>query len=315
MAKELDFAYKYPFSSEAKRIVGRGESKINRKYLDMAAKHINNAIAGSLTRKEINMDSIKLDYVMAYLYSRLLLSAVRRRDIIKGYAIAEAKRSAEALLVSEDSDITRVAAELGIDLYNPFPGIKGSSKRDEFAVSLIDYINNIPRDQGFGLVNQKLSNGVILLNKTQLSRIMEMAIGAEISKGLPIKSADLPKEIIDYSKTLRFKTIEKEGRINAKGSEIWIEKLLQTPIADVRHRTVNLILAPYLVNTKGIEVADAARMIVEYIEKCKLIDPNTKINERYIEYQCGYAKRKGLRPLSIGRAKELLGEQIDFEGK
>jgi hypothetical protein len=78
---------------------------------------------------------------------------------------------------------------------------------------------------------------------------------------------------------------------------------------------VNLILAPYLVNSKGLEVEQASRIIVDYIERCKQIDPSTKINERYIEYQCNYAKKRGLRPLSLDRARELLGDQIDFEAQ
>jgi hypothetical protein len=310
----LDFAYRYPFSDEAKRIVEKQEDRINIKYLDMAAKHIDNALAGNLTYKEIKMDSIRLDYVMAYLYSRLLLSAVKRRDIIKSYALAEARRSAEILPLSDDSDVKRIAAELGIEMNSSFDSVR-SNRQNEFAMSFMDYVNNTPKDKGFALVNQKLSNGVVLLNKTQLSRIIERAIEGEISKGLPIKSSDLPKQVIEYSKTLRFKTIAKAEQSSKKGSEAWIEKLLQTPIADVRHRTVNLILAPYLVNTKGIDVEQAAKIIIEYIDRCRAIDPNTKINERYIEYQCDYAKKKGLRPLSLSRAKELLGEQINFEDK
>jgi hypothetical protein len=310
----LDFAYRYPFSDEAKRIVEKQEDRINIKYLDMAAKHIDNALAGNLTYKEIKMDSIRLDYVMAYLYSRLLLSAVKRSDIIKSYALAEARRSAEILPLSDDSDVKRIAAELGIEMNSSFDSVR-SNRQNEFAMSFMDYVNNTPKDKGFALVNQKLSNGVVLLNKTQLSRIIERAIEGEISKGLPIKSSDLPKQVIEYSKTLRFKTIAKAEQSSKKGSEAWIEKLLQTPIADVRHRTVNLILAPYLVNTKGIDVEQAAKIIIEYIDRCRAIDPNTKINERYIEYQCDYAKKKGLRPLSLSRAKELLGEQINFEDK
>jgi hypothetical protein len=310
----LDFAYRYPFSDEAKRIVEKQEDRINIKYLDMAAKHIDNALAGNLAYKEIKMDSIRLDYVMAYLYSRLLLSAVKRRDIIKSYALAEARRSAEILPVSDDSEIKRIAAELGIEMNSSFDSVRGN-RQNEFAMSFMDYVNNTPKDKGFALVNQKLSNGVVLLNKTQLSRIIERAIEGEISKGLPIKSSDLPKQVIEYSKTLRFKTIAKAEQSSKKGSEAWIEKLLQTPIADVRHRTVNLILAPYLVNTKGFDVEQAAKIIIEYIERCRAIDPNTKINERYIEYQCDYAKKKGLRPLSLSRAKELLGSQINFEDK
>jgi DNA primase large subunit len=150
--------------------------------------------------------------VMAYLYSRLLLSAVKRRDIIKSYALAEARRSAEILPLSDDSDVKRIAAELGIEMNSSFDSVR-SNRQNEFAMSFMDYVNNTPKDKGFALVNQKLSNGVVLLNKTQLSRIIERAIEGEISKGLPIKSSDLPKQVIEYSKTLRFKTIAKaEGQ-------------------------------------------------------------------------------------------------------
>ena len=46
-------------------------------------------------------------------------------------------------------------------------------------------------------------------------------------------------------------------------------------------------------------------------EKCKIIDPNTKITDSYIRYQCGYAKKRGLKPLSFKRAKELLGDFLE----
>ena len=59
-----------------------------------------------------------------------------------------------------------------------------------------------------------------------------------------------------------------------------------------------------------MEVEQAVKIINEYIEKCKEIDPSTKINESYIRYQCSYAKRRGLKPLSLDRAKELLGNTI-----
>jgi len=60
-------------------------------------------------------------------------------------------------------------------------------------------------------------------------------------------------------------------------------------------------------------VEQATKIINDYIEKCKELDPNTKITERYIEYQCNYAKKRGLKPLSIERAKELLGSAIEIE--
>lgn len=309
----LDFAYKYPFSNEAKDLVQKNAHDINVKYLQMSAAHIEGALDKGFEYNEIKMESIKIDYVMSYLYSRMLLSALKRKDLIISYALAEAKRSANALLISENDEIINMADQLGLKIGKALSS-RGMNSVEEFTISFVDYVNNIPKSQDFDLVNQKLSSGILLLDRNRIARVMEQAIAKEIAKDLPIKSSDLPKQVTDYAKTLRFRTILKSDTARqSKGNEQWIEKLLQTPIADVRHRTVNLILAPYLVNTKSLDVGAATKIIIDYIEKCKQIDPSTKINERYIEYQCDYAKRKGSRPLSLERAKELLGSQIDFE--
>ncbi len=310
---KLDFAYKYPFSNEAKEIVQGQVNEIDIKYLDMGGRHIENAMSGDMDYKSISIASIKLDYIMTYLYSRMLLSALKRTDLIKLYSIAEAKRSYKALSSNGD-DMIDVALQLGIRLTNTFSKSKDRNGIDELALGFMDYVKYAPRLPNFELVNQKLSGGVVVLNRNSIAKVLEQAIMNEIAKSLPIKSTDLPKQVIEYAKGLRFRTIVKQdtGGQGKKTSD-WIEKLLQTPIADVRHRTVNLILAPYLVNAKGFEVEQASKIIIDYIERCKQIDPSTKINDNYIKYQCAYAKKRGLRPLSLERAKELLGSQVDLE--
>ena len=307
----LDFAYKYPFSSEAKELVGRQRNEISVKYLESCSRHLENALNKRLGYSRVSIGSAKLDYLMAYLYSRMVLSAARRKDIIAEYAAAEAARSADAMLASEKEDMLKVAAELGLGISCAFD-LNNANPAEEFTIGFVDYVNNAPKIPEFGLVNQVMSAGMIRLNKTRMVKVVEQAALKEITKGLPIKAEDLPRQVVDFSKTLKFRTVEKELSKKGSGREDWIERLLETPIADVRHRTVNLILAPYLVNTKGLEVEQASRRIIAYIERCKQIDPSTRINDRYIEYQCNYAKRKGMKPLSIERAKELLGGQIDF---
>lgn len=312
----LDFAYKYPFSKQAKEIVSEEGSRIDIKYLDMARKQIDIATTKGLEYNGIRMDSVKRDYVMAYLYSRMLLSALRRIDIIKRYADAEARRSSLALLGSNDSDLMEVASQLGIKITGTSsfsPG--GKDGNGNMSIGFIDYVSNAPKLPGFELVNQKLSNGIVLLSRNNAIRVMERAIACEIMKGLPVKSNELPKQVVEYSKGIKPKALPiiTAGSRRGPRREEWIERLLGTPIADVRHRTVNLILAPYLVNSKGLDVETAIRIISEYIEKCKQVDPSTKINESYIRYQCSYAKKRGLRPLSLERAKELLGDQLEME--
>ncbi len=311
--KKLDFAYRYPFSSEAKEIVQEQPNEISFKYLDMAGRHIGNAIAKDVDFAEISIVSVKLDYLMTYLYSRMILSALKRPDLIRLYAMAEAGRSSRALM-SDNADIIKVASHVGVRLTGTFGGKKGADGPENFAMGFVDYVKYSPRTPGFDLVNQKLSRGIVVMDRNDTIKVMGQAIAAWISKGLPIKSSDLPKQVVEYSKGLRFRMASNpQGRTMGKRTEEWIERLLETPIADVRHRTVNLILAPYLVNTKRLEVEQASDIIGKYIDKCRAIDPGTRINDNYIRYQCAYAKRRGLRPLSLERAKELLGSQLDLE--
>ena len=87
----LDFAYKYPFSKEGKELVGKQRNEISVKHLESGSRHLENAFNKGLEYSRINIGSVKLDYLMAYLYSRMLLSAVRRKDLIMEYAMAEAE--------------------------------------------------------------------------------------------------------------------------------------------------------------------------------------------------------------------------------
>ncbi len=313
--ERLEFAYKYPFSNAAKELMEKLQTdRIELKYLDMGKMHIEEAMNDKLEYKSTTIDYAKTDYLFTYLYSRMLLSATKNMLAIRKYAIAEAKRCAKALSKADNSDIIELAKQLGVNIAVRF----STSKQDnpELTIDFADFLKFAPITDEFQLTNQRLSNGVILLYRNNAIRIMEKAMRSKIENGLPIKEKELPDQIIDYSKTLKIKfadtqQIGKPTRV--KSSELWIEKLLNTPIVDVRHRTVNLILAPYLVNNKGLEVEQAKQIIVGYIERCKELNPNTKITERYIEYQCAYAKRKGLRPLSFEKAKDLFGGMLDIE--
>jgi hypothetical protein len=62
-------------------------------------------------------------------------------------------------------------------------------------------------------------------------------------------------------------------------------------------------------------VEQATKAVMEYMERCKAVNPNTKINERYIAYQCDYAKKRGLKPLSFERAKDLLSDVMELDSK
>jgi hypothetical protein len=307
----LDMAYRYPFSKAAKEVVATQPNQVVRKYLDRAKEHIDQAVNTGLTYTDVRLSFSKLDYVMTYLYSRMVLSALKDKNLIRTYAKAEGARSAEAADSKGVDELIRVSNELDLAI-----GRRFGSKADagEFAIRFEKYILNAPYKKEYELVNQKLGGGAVILKEKGMKGLLAEAARREIMKGLPIKANELPTEVTEYCKGVKIKIKGSEDASSKKSlaSEGWIEQLLKTPIPDVRHRTVNLILAPYLVNSKGLEVEQAVKIIVEYIERCKEIEPNTKVNERYIEYQCSYAKRRGLKPLSRDKARELLQGSIDL---
>lgn len=53
----------------------------------------------------------------------------------------------------------------------------------------------------------------------------------------------------------------------------WIEKLLQTPLADDRKYVVDLILAPYLIVDRRLDEQAAYSVIIEWLDKCNQIRP------------------------------------------
>ena len=207
-------------------------------------------------------------------------------------------------------EVVRVFGELGLEVGRRF----GSSRSaEELAIRFEQYIKAEPRKRGYELVNQRLGGGAVILAGDKVKGFLAEAAAKEIMKGLPIKVNELPAEVVEYCKGVKIKIkARRPQKKREAASESWIEELLKTPIPDVRHRTVNLILAPYLVNSKGLDVEQATKVIVEYIERCKEIEPSTKVNERYIEYQCNYAKRRGSKPLSRMKARELLQGSIDL---
>lgn len=311
MEDSLDFAYKYPFSAEAKEVMeGLGMKAADREDAKLGRLRLEEAVKSK--RIEFNSTSsreMKIKYLLSYVYGRMVYSAVSSRVPMKFYAYAEANRSKNALLEDTDENIVRLCKELGIiaDASGPF-----------FALGLPCYLSNAPKTEYFHLINQRLRAGVVYLNKRELSNFLEEPIFREIRKNLPINVKDMPREVVEEARkadlsALNDDALMKKRNTNTEERYMWIERLLTTPIQDVRHRTINIILAPYLITVRKMSMDDAVAVIRTYIDKCKEANPDTDVTESYIRYQCRYAKNNGLKPLSLERAKELLGGIVDFE--
>ncbi len=299
---EVEFAYKYPFSLESKRIITEAGTKLDDKIFNYGLLRLQSAIdKKGLPIDNSLLDSTMLTHILSYVYARMIVSANGNQAVLKSFCHYEAKRSINALLEDKQENIEKVTEELGIKIQ------KNSSF---FLIRFEDYLKNMPKTEEFRLMKQNLKNGNITMNKDELSKFLLKRIELEVRKNLPIPKKDLPKEASEYSKKLKI-PVEKIN-INLKDDirYEWINKLLSKPIADVRHRTVNLILAPYFTNILGLQESEAIKHINNYINKCKEINPDTNVNESYIRYQVKYSKEKGMKPLSYKKAKELLGDEI-----
>jgi hypothetical protein len=87
----------------------------------------------------------------------------------------------------------------------------------------------------------------------------------------------------------------------------WIELLLETPISDYRKNAISLILAPYLINIKKLQYADAFDIIKDWLNKCdslRRLDSN--FNYR-IKSALEYARQKGIPAMSLAKLRGKIG--------
>jgi len=301
-ASLLSFAYKYPFSKEAKELIKQiGLQRIEDKFITAGLLRINEALENKKVEfVSTSYPELMYTYLMSYVYARMLASATGNSYIVKKFIVAEADRASSALALDNDENVVVLAKELGIRI----------SLEENIKMPFDEFLKFASGKEGLHLYSMKIKKGEVELEKEKAILLMRSAIEAEIAKGLPISQKELPREILIAAKAIKLPEAKAAGE--ASGKYAWIEKLLATPIPDIRHRTVNLILAPYLTNIKKLDEEKAAEIIIEYIDRCKQLNPDTRVNEAYIRYQCKYAKSHGLKPLSLARAKELFSGIIDL---
>ena len=311
-SEKLEMAYKYPFTSEAREILSNLEVRaIDKTILKMGRLRVEGAVkSGAIGFTLTSMEDTRLKLLMSYAYARLISSVLAKKFPIRKYAASEAARSSSAFLEEKESVMLRVCDELGVSAK---PGKDGT-----FEISVFSFVGNAPDAEEMMLTNQNIGNGIVRMTRKELSYFIAGPMEKEIMRNLPIKEKEIPKEIIEEARQIKMETPAMKKNMPASAASektyAWVEKLLQTPIHDVRHRTVNIILAPYLINVRGMDAGAAEKVIIDYIERCKEINPATNVNESYIRYQCRYAKSKRLKPLSYEKAKELLSDVIDFGG-
>jgi hypothetical protein len=108
-----------------------------------------------------------------------------------------------------------------------------------------------------------------------------------------LRRATFPKQLVEVrNMVLRYVPAQKTQQ--RKGYS-YVDSLLEHPVSDGRHRLVWMVLAPYLVNIKKLEEAEAIEKIRAFVS----VAGETADMRRFVEYNVRRARRNGLLPPTL----------------
>ena len=145
---ELEFAYKYPFSLESRRVISESGKDLDYKLFNYGLLRLQNSIdKKSLAIDDSLLDSTMLIHILSYVYARMIVSANGNQSIIKLFCYYEAKRSIYALLEDKQQNIEKITGELGIKI---------QKNNNFFLITFEDYLKNMPKTEEFRLISLHL---------------------------------------------------------------------------------------------------------------------------------------------------------------
>ena len=293
----LDFAYHYPFSKEARDVIAQAGQALDDRLIRAGRDRVEQDLnSDSIAHSSISMPEIKQTYVLSYVYSRMMISAIGNKVHLERYVMAEARRARNSLEEDTLPNLLKLLSELELEM---------SYSGERFIIGFAKFLMLSSRSEELSLAKQELDKGLVYLSRESALKLMENAIADEIRKKLPIPPSELPRRIIEESKSVKLPKINTRVEIR-EGSYRWIEQILSNPLPDIRHRTVNLILAPYLVNIKGMSEEDAVNIITEFIEKCRQINPGHEDQFVLHKVSVQVCKNEGIEAPVTGKGQGAL---------
>lgn len=152
--------------------------------------------------------------------------------------------------------------------------------------------------QRWRLVNRPLSAGTVYFTENDLNDFFGALSEKMIQGGVKnLRRVAFPKQLVQVREVV-IPYLPPPKTKSSRGY-LYIEELLSHPVGDGRHRLTWLVLAPYLINVKNLEEADA----VEKIRSFVAAKGETSPMKRFIEYNVRRAKRNGLMPPTLSKLK------------
>jgi len=79
----------------------------------------------------------------------------------------------------------------------------------------------------------------------------------------------------------------------------WIDILLDTPVPDGRHRLIEHVLAPYLINMRNLELGKAKQIVEEWVERCETYGPARGNINAFVERACSNTQKFKRKPKDL----------------
>lgn len=285
----LSFAVKYPFSSEAKKILEDSKISIDPRIIDKAVIRLKGALKGSSPKSSAVHKIEKIEDIASYAVSRMILSYLRNNYLINKFSISEAKRAYSYLNYDSEENISFLLNEFNFKI---------KENENQFLIHFSSYLKNTPGSLDYRLINRNISKGQVLINKHERLRLLQEAIKEKIqiipfikdpSKSLKDAAQSLLSELPKITPTkLSFK----------KGDNPpCIESLL---ISLKKHQNLThqarWYVAVYLINKKmsNENIIDLFSNFPDYNEKiCRYQVEHAK-KQRYMVPSCATVRGYGL---------------------
>lgn len=285
---ELQLISKYPFLSEAKEYVASlGMSirdmenhPIYKSSFELGRKRAADALEGELNvqrEEKIEQELAVLSFVIA----RILVNLTDNESIMRRYARSEARYAHWFLKKDSEENVERVKKDLGVEF----------TEENGTGIDFSQYLqlakDLVKRDSKWKLINRRMQEGQVQLQKAEKLILIREAIREEIMQ--PIKIPGIPEKFQDMAQSL-------ENEFTETVEEISIDELDMDTLPPCIHKIIGqleqgsinhhgmFVLATCLLGT-GLGVDDVLKIFSRYP------DYNEKKSRYQIEFLAG--KRGG----------------------
>lgn len=291
-----DLELRYPFAPRSRRFfetVSLDEALVSRDVITQTQ----NRLLNSLGRAKYEPTSTEVD-VSSFFAGALVAS--QDPVLASKFSKKEAERAKEFFRQEKPRDkVTAMAECFGVR----FQEAGDDDRQVSYSLPFEGYLALLSRfelgkNPKWKLARQALDRGVIRETDNMLNDLFGDCAFAAIADGVRnLRKAPLPKQLVGVKSDVVQYAPSPKPKTNR--GYLYVESLLEHPVADGRHRITWLILAPYLVNVKKLDDADA----IERIRRFVAAAGETSAMRRFIEYNVRRARRNGLLPPTFSTLK------------